>query len=561
MRFVAFDTETYGLEITDKMFGFSLAQFNTSGDIASSYCDIRENPEHLGLIRRLDQQDVIWCMHNAKFDLWRLALEGIYLKNPVLCTKTLVKLADNSRESYSLDACAPLVGHKKDDTVEKWITENKAYEMVSVPGKKATFKRKFFDKVPLDIISHYAKVDAEVCLKLAVEYYDKIPKDVLESEMALTKTLFEMEFKGIKIDPVYTEIASRETEDRVGRLHTEFAMKTGKKFVSSAKVLKPIFDEAGLSYKLTDKGNPSFDKESLELMDHPIPKLIQEIRNSEKYVQTYYSSFLHHARHDGRVHANFEQGGPRTFRLSCNSPNMQNVPKEEDEREVYVRKCFVPGEGRRFVFIDYKQMEFRVLMDYAEEFDVIERINAGEDAHQIVADEINVSRKEAKTIQFGLLYGMGEDSLALALGCSKAEASRLKKRYFSRYRKVEKFMRSLITEARKRGYVETWDGVKLHLPALRQYSILNHLIQGGCARVIRRAMPLAARVIPDSLVLQVHDELIFEISPKDTSELVEGAKSILENTYVPRAGVRLECDVEYSDLSWGHKDRKKYDGS
>ena len=276
-------------------------------------------------------------------------------------------------------------------------------------------------------------------------------------------------------------------------------------------------------------------------------------------VGTYYSSFLHLLGGDGRLRATINQAGTESGRFSYMNPNLQNIPKQdEDGLEFYVRKCFIPAPGFTLYSIDYQQQEFRLMLDYAGDKKLIHAINNGADVHQATADLIGISRNQAKTINFGLLYGMGVEKLAKALGLTEKEARDIKLDYFGKLPLVERFIRSVTKTGEARGFIYNWMGRRCYIEKKEwAYILPNHLIQGSGADVIKDAMNSIDHFLKpyeSRMVLQVHDELVFEIK-KGEEEIVEPIKKIMEDVYQPRNGMKLTCSTEFSTVSWGHPDK------
>jgi DNA polymerase-1 len=233
---------------------------------------------------------------------------------------------------------------------------------------------------------------------------------------------------------------------------------------------------------------------------------------------------------------------------------MQNISKDEDaELPFPIRRAFVPRPDYIFVMIDYNQMEFRLMLDYAGELELIEQIIDGHDPHQATAELVNIPRKPAKTLNFGLLYGMGIKKLALQIGVPVDEAARFKYKYFDALPKVQMFLRKTSKRAEKASLVRDWLGRAFHFPDPEfAYKAANAIIQGGCASVVKIAMVRLGKLLEGKksrMLLQVHDELIFEVH-KDELYLVEKLQEIMETVY-PYRHIPLTCSVSHSLKSWG----------
>jgi DNA polymerase-1 len=569
-EYIGLDTETFGLKIYDDMF---CLQLSTDGyQFYFNFLEYPSNPfvwdkkELLADLADLwRDKNKTWFIHNAKFDLHRFYNHAWYIRGRIHCTQAVARIIYNQHISYSLDACVQRAfKEKKDDGVEKWIKANKAYTWETIEGKKKRIKNKHYDQVPFDIMFDYGCSDVELVRKLGVWQLDKMPPDyqeVYERECKLVKTCMDMEQEGIKIDKEYVAYAKEEEKRLLAKAKESATEQANEEYKNGPKWLSAAFDRVGQQYRINPQtGNPMFDKDELAGMDSPLARTVREIRTREKYIGTYYSSFQHFGGVGGIVHANIRQSGTDTGRFSYSDPNLQNVPKEEDFKRgtVQVRKCFVPREGHCFVMIDFDQQEFRLMLDYAGETSLIRKImEHGEDVHQATADMLGVSRKEAKTLNFGLLYGMGYAKLSNQLSISPAEAKELRRLYFARLPHVQKFINGVVSKAESRGYIKTWAGRRLYFPDSEYaYKAPNHLIQGGCGDIAREAMNRLSDLLAGyntNMLVQVHDELLFEV-PFDELELVDDLRKEMEDVYVPHNGMQLTCGVEHSWVSWGKQD-------
>jgi len=569
------DTETTGLKHTDRLFSIIIADSN--GAYYFNFLDYGDGDSSVNLPRSLIKElhpifsnpDSTFFIHNAPFDLMKLSLEGLTVDGKVQCSLVGERILKNNFMSYKLAFLARIhLKQKKDDAVEAWIKENKAYTIEIQPGKSKKNKLKHYDKVPLPIIHPYGEQDTHLHLKLGKHQLRRLQKDeellpVWENEQRLVRTCTKMMQAGIQIDIEYTEKALLHELELIQQLKDDFEARTGREFKDSSKEFREIWDETGAPYKLTDKGNPSFNKEALEASTHPLAELILDIRGKEKRANTYYSSFLYYKTGE-TLHSNIRQSGTETGRMSMSSPSLHNVPKEgedEDKKKPFnVRKCFVPRKGKLFVMLDYDQQEFRMLLDYAGEHALIKKVNEGHDVHQAAADLTGMQRQPAKHLQFGILYGLGTKKLAIKLKKTFEQAFSLKMVYFNKLPRVEKLMKQIKRVSVQRGWIRNWFGRKLQLKdPNKSYIMINHLIQGGCADVIKVAMNriddyMIDNKLKSKMLLQVHDELVFEMEP-DELHHIENFKTIMENVYKPLNGMLLTCSIEHSFVSWGSVDR------
>lgn len=566
------DTETYGTRLDDRMFAL---QISTDRSVwYYNFHDYGENSPYVwnrakvlgSLLRPLKAEDSLWFIHNAKFDLRRMAMESAKIVGEVHCTQMCERFVYNQHQSYSLAACLERRGLAKDDAVMEYIVEHKLWTMVDGD------KRMHFEKVPFDLMFKYGCIDAERVRELGLDQRKQlIAHAYYHNDLQLQKVAYDMEEIGIKVRTDYAQGGLQYEREQQASVEQQLSDLAGEPFRAGPKWLRGIFDKHGVPYRTSPKtGNPKFDKSELDKIEHPIAGLIRQYRKHEQYGGTYYDVYAK----SEVVHAFIKLWGTDTGRFSYAEPNLQNVPKEEslDENIPFqVRGCFAPrSDDHVFVMVDFNQQEFRLLLDYAGEHELIRLINDhGEDVHQATADLVGVTRKMAKTINFGLLYGMGADKLAQTLKVTTPEAKEIKQQYFGKLPRIKSLIEAIITKAERRKYVETWVGRKLHVPApwrdpdtgalVRfEYVMPNHLIQGGCGDIARLAMVAVDGLLKrechrSAMLLQVHDELLFEIH-RDELGIVDSIVSIMENTYRPFNGMRLTCGVEHSWVSWGKRD-------
>jgi len=564
------DTETTGLNPYqgDKLFSLIL-----TNDTDAYYFNFKFYPglddnyvlprEVLSALQQLvfSQPESSWYIHNAKFDMGILWQDNCELLGTIKDTEVRGRLIYNKHFTYGLDA--QLKRHKKakNDTVKEFLKK---------------IKSKAYTDVPFEIIAPYGEDDGKDALWLGEKQNEEIEavnkvvpggkfKELVANEEKLTKVCFAMERTGIKIDREYCAKAFDNERAIADKAAQDFEEISGVKFIDSGKQISSAFDALGESYQRTEKGNPTFADAVLHTYDSKLVEPIKRFRSANKNANTYYKNFLKFADDDDILHANIRQAGTTTGRFSYSDPNLQNIPKEEDPSQEYlVRRAFVPREGYCFVMIDFDQMEYRMMLDYAKQMDVIEKVLGGLDVHQATADMMQVDRTPAKTLNFLLLYGGGAQKLADALGISKGAATLLRDRYFLALPQVQKFINQVQTMAKHRTFIFNWAGRKYDFPLVRnpetgkldrfQYKAPNYLIQGGGADVVKFAMPLIhdrLRGLQSNLLLQIHDELLFEIHVTELG-IVSDLKAIMEGVY-PYKYLPLTCGVDHSWVSWGDK--------
>lgn len=499
-------------------------------------------------------------MHNAKFDMGFLAQEGIFLRNNFIHdTEVVARLLRSDYESYSLDECTKRIGFEKSNAVEEYIKKHKLWEWNPLqPGKKKRTQKKFFDRVPPDVIVPYGEQDAKITFELGMHQLQQITsekeKRLYENETLLTRTCFEMEQRGIRINIGYCEQAKAYELENCNQAAAEFKLSTGLEFCDSNKVLATAFAKLGFEPARTDKGNPSFTDKNLEKIKHPLASIIQRHRASYKKANTYYANFLGLSDSAGILHANIRQSGTFTGRFSMSEPNLQNITKQEDEDAKFkIRHAFIPREGYAFYELDYKAMEFRLMLDYAGERELCQKIKSGLDPHQATADLVKIERKKAKTLNFGLLYGMGAEKLSHALGVSLEQARTFKRQYFDALPRVNYFIKQASLVAAQRGFVHNWAGKKYYFPDQQfAYKAANAIIQGGCAEIMKFAMVEIGKYLkdrPSYMLVQVHDSILLEVDDDDIDSVPEIA-NIMRNAY-KATHMPMDVSISKSDSTWG----------
>jgi DNA polymerase-1 len=582
----AADTETTGLKWYDKDHLFSIIVAN---DATSFYFNFNERPDHLGnrapddsilprewlkeFLPVFDNKKSLWFMHNAKFDLAMLAKDGLHVTGSVHCTEAVARLLNNKFQKYNLASCVERMAEElkipniaKDDAVMDYIKKHKLSTQVKVEGKEKPIEELHFDLVPFEIIAPYGETDGGITQKLGRYQVQKVEtrspefKALVENERRLTKTALKMAQVGVPYDEAKVRSAMANEIARITQAENEYKAHTGKDFVDSGVQFAEFFESQGIEYKRTDKDNPRFDEYALDTMPtHPVVDLIKAHRSANKKVSTYYSSFLYYGA-NGRIHADMRQAGTTTGRVSYREPNMQNVPKpDEDDAantdSVEVRGCFVPPPGQCLFMPDYDQMEYRMMLDAAEQKDVIKKIlEEGLDVHDATAQLMGVKRKAAKTLNFLLLYGGGNQKLANALGIPLSEAADLKKLYFAKLPFVQRWINRTISGARINGYIKNWAGRICYVDKDFAYKAPNYFIQGGCADVMKFAMNQIDELISNKdtkMSLQIHDELMFFMPPNEF-ELAPKIVQIMESVYKCKH-LPLTAGAAHSWSNWGVK--------
>jgi DNA polymerase-1 len=572
------DTETTGLLWSDRLFNLIIS---TNDEEFVFWFGGKDVPQELllpkaetftSLARLFSCEYREWFIQNAKFDLRMLCHEGARIAGRIYCTNAQGRLFKNNRlgkKPYSLAMQSrDYLGQEKDNKAEKYIKENKLKTLVAMPGKGTQYEVHHYDKIPFNIMADYAARDGRLHYDLGMYLKKNMPTSIQPLslvEQKVTKVLLDMEILGIKINRDYTRSAMIYEESLLLEAKTSFLAQTGYEYANDKKLLCKIFESEGAKIPTTAKGNPSLTDDTLEEIDSPAAEAVRLIRGIEKRISTYYSSFLFFADRNDIIHADFRQGGTETGRLSCGDPNLQNLPAEDEDEDkkkpFWVRGCFQPRPGMMFSSVDFKQQEFRMLAAYAGETELIKKIMEGADVHQATADLVGITRKQAKTLNFALIYGMGVAKLARALNISLAEAKVLRQRYFARFPKIESFLLLVADTGQKRGFVRTWAGRRQHLFSPEySYILPNHLIQGGCADVLKYSMAKIGehsgiKEVP--MVVNIHDELIFEHKPEHI-DIIKDYRGIMESVFPQKNGMILHTDHSISYTSLAKLDMEKY---
>lgn len=575
---LALDTETTGLYEHDKIFSVILCDgtdsfyFNFKDYPAEGIVSLGEKCQ-LELVNFLNNKTALcWYLANAKFDMHMLSKWGVKdLNGEVFCTAAQGRIEKNNHLAYGLASSAERIGERKDSTVEEYITKHKLYTDITVAGKGTADRLKHYDRVPFSIIAPYGMQDGRATFRLGQHLRKSIQASpqlltVSANEALLTKTCFKIEREGILIDPVYTRDAWKYEEGLIRRGKQHFRELAGVDIPKKKADLIALFKEAGEIIPLTKTGRDSLDDAALSSFKSPLAKVLQDIRYREKRISTYYSSFMYLRDSRDIIRADMVQYGTETGRFSYRSPNLQNIPKEDESPEVdapyLIRGCFIPRPGNLFVAIDFAQQEYRMMLDYAGEHELIELVMSGMDLHQATADMAGITRKQAKTLNFAILYGAGEEQIATMLGVSRTEARALKMRYLLRLPKVDSLISRAISTGKTRGYIHNWYGRQCHIANRAwAYILPNHLIQGGCADVIKIALNKVQAMIEEKKLrmrirITIHDEILLELPPEEAEE-INYVVEIMENIYPSRNGMKLLTDVSHSFKSFAAKDKLK----
>ncbi len=506
---------------------------------------------------------------NLKYERIVLRSAGLDLRGVAFDTMVADYLIDPGERNHSLDDLARrYLGHAK----------IKIRDLIGT-GKK----QKQMDQVPVNQVAPYAAEDADVPLRLRPMLEERLQQQELDSlfadlEMPLIEVLAEMEYNGIRVDEQRLEQLGQRFSEKMAGLQEEIHHLAGGEFNidSPQQLARILFEKLELPVIKRTKTGTSTDVQVLtELAPlHPLPAKMVAYRQFAKLKSTYADSLRQLINpQTGRVHTSFKQDVAATGRLSSQEPNLQNIPVRSDEGRA-IRSAFIPGEsGWKLITADYSQIELRVLAHFCGDPTLVRAFAEDQDIHATVAAQIHrvpleqvdsAMRRKAKAVNFGVIYGQSAFGLARALEIDKGEAAEFIEAYFARYPEVDEFMRRTLVKCRQKGYVSTILGRRRAVQGVRDPSSLNDprqrnlperiaintVIQGSAADLIKKAMlsvhrslqaePLAAR-----LLLQIHDELIFEVREDQIARLAERVVRAMES--VESLAVPLKVDVKVGE--------------
>ena len=515
--------------------------------------------------------------HNAMYDVSWIRSLGFQINGGIVDTMVAASLCNENRYSYTLDSVAKeYVGMGKN---EKLLQE--AAKDWGINPKAEMWR------LPAPFVGEYAEKDAEITLKLWGAMQHEISKqdlwDVFNLETNLFPCLVDMKFKGVRVDVEKAAAVKTQLTVTEGELLRDIKKIAGFDVeIWAAASIAKAFDKLKMPYDRTEKGAPSFTKNFLATHPAELPKLINEAREINKANTTFIDTILKHE-HNGRIHADINQirsddGGTVTGRFSYSNPNLQQIPARHKELGPLIRSLFIPEEGHTWGCFDYSQQEPRILVHYASLMKlegtgtIVDSYKDGSaDFHQMIADMAGIERKQAKTINLGIMYGMGKNKLMAELGLLKDAAEKLLKTYHQKAPFVKMLSEAVSRRADDSGKIRTiggrlchfdmWEphgfGIKKPLPhtdALREhgpgikraftYKALNKLIQGSAADMTKQSMLALYRegVIPH---IQIHDELDISVASLQEAEKIIDIMEQAVELQVPN-----KVDFEKGD-SWG----------
>ena len=550
----AFDTETTSLDYRiAQIVGFSVAFDAQDAYYVPLAHDYEGTPEQLNrevilaqIKPILEDESVKKIGHHLKYDAHVLENHGIHLAGWYF---------DTMLASYVLNSVA--TRHGMDDVARLYLSHlTTTYEQVA--GKGA--KQKTFNQIPLETAAHYAAEDAHVTYRLyevlssKLQAHPELVNILHNIEVPVARVLTQMEENGIELDLAFLDQLGGEFSNTMQNLENQIMEIAGESFnVSSPKqVGEVLFEKLGLKGgKKTTTGQYSTSESVLEKIEHPIAQLILEYRGLSKLKSTYTDGLCKQANPDThRVHTSYHQALTATGRLSSTDPNLQNIPiRAEIGRQI--RKAFVAPEGRVLLAADYSQIELRLMAHLSQDEALLDAFIHGQDVHRRTAAEVlgialedvtNDQRRQAKAVNFGLLYGMSEFGLIRQLGFTRQESQDYIKQYFHRYPGIYEYMQRTRQVALEQGFVETLLGRRLYTPDIdarnmmvrkaAERAAINAPLQGSAADIIKMAMIEVDKMLPKDqakMLLQVHDELVFEVDEDIADELAPKLAEVMQS--------------------------------
>ncbi|OEE37192.1 DNA polymerase I [Vibrio genomosp. F10 str. ZF-129] len=555
----AFDTETDSLDyMVANLVGVSFATEEGVAayvPVAHDYLDAPEQLDRDWVLEQLkpilEDDNQAKVGQNLKYDASVLARYDIDMKG--------IK-HDTMLASYVLNS----VGGKHDmDSLALRFLQHSCISFEQIAGKGK--KQLTFNQIELEEAAPYAAEDADVTLRLHNRIMSHLDKDEKlkaiyeEIEIPLVPVISRIERTGVFVDDMMLGAQSQEIAARLDELEQKAYEIAEQEFnLGSPKQLQAIlFEKMGLPViKKTPSGAPSTNEEVLQelALDYPLPKILIEYRGLAKLKSTYTDKLPKMINAEtGRVHTSYHQAVTATGRLSSTDPNLQNIPIRNEEGR-RIRQAFVAPHGHKILAVDYSQIELRIMAHLSGDKALLEAFQQGKDIHAATAAEIigvpieevsSEQRRQAKAVNFGLIYGMSAFGLAKQLGIARGEAQRYMDTYFERYPGVMQYMEDTRSAASEQGYVETIFGRRLHLPEIKsrngmrrkaaERAAINAPMQGTAADIIKKAMLLVDEWIEShgegrvKLLMQVHDELVLEVEESVLSEIESKVQELMES--------------------------------
>jgi DNA polymerase-1 len=562
---VCFDTETTGMNpLLSELVGLSFAYKEGEAFYVPIDNDRGKAQQRIEIFRPFFENEKIEKVgQNIKYDILELRNYDIRVRG---------KLFDTMIAHYLIN---PEIPHSMDYMAKIYLNYTTIHidELIGPKGKN----QKNMRDINPEIVCKYSAEDADITLKLKNILEKELQENNLEKlfneiESPLIYVLADMEWTGVRLDLEALEQLAEEYRKEMNQIEKEIIEMAGVEFnINSPKQIgEVLFDKMKIidNPKKTRTGQYSTSEEELEKLrsKHPIIEKILEQRSLKKLLSTYIEAFPQLINpKTGKIHTSFNQTATATGRLSSSNPNLQNIPIR-DERGKEIRKVFIPDEGCTFLSADYSQIELRIMAHLSKDKNMIEAFNKGQDIHAATASKIFKipieeitpdMRRKAKTANFGIIYGITPYGLSQRLGISRSEAKKLIEEYFTTFPDVKRYMDESILKAREQGYVETIFGRKRFLPdinsqnaVVRGYAernAINTPIQGSAADIIKVAMNriykrLCEGGYQSKMILQVHDELDFNVHMNELDEVKKIVVYEMENAYPLIVPLKTDCN-------------------
>lgn len=562
---VCFDTETTGVNpLLSELVGLSFAYKEGEAYYVPIDDDREKAQQKVDIFRPFFEDEKIEKVgQNIKYDILELRNYDIQVKG---------KLFDTMIAHYLIN---PEIPHGMDYMAKMYLNYTTIHidELIGPKGKN----QKNMRDIDQETVCKYAAEDADITLKLKNILEKELRENKLEQlfneiESPLIYVLADMEWTGVRLDLEALEQLAEEYRKEMNQIEKEIIEMAGIEFnINSPKQIGEIlFDKMKIidNPKKTKTGQYSTSENELEKLrsKHPIIEKILEQRSLKKLLSTYIEAFPQLINpKTGKIHTSFNQTATATGRLSSSNPNLQNIPIR-NERGKEIRKVFIPDEGCTFLSADYSQIELRIMAHLSKDKNMIEAFNKGQDIHAATASKIfkipleEVTpdmRRKAKTANFGIIYGITPYGLSQRLGISRSDAKKLIEEYFTTFSGVKRYMDESIAKAREQGYVETIFGRKRFLPDINsqnaivrgyaERNAINTPIQGSAADIIKVAMNKIYKRLSDGeykskMILQVHDELDFNVHMNELDEVKNIVVYEMENAYPLVVPLKTDCN-------------------
>jgi len=570
---IGLDTETTGLGRHDRPVGISIAgpdgkawYLRWGHEQGGNNCSLSDVVTWAR--RELSDPHRKVCLHNAVFDMRMCRAVGVKVAGELHDSCVQAALLNEYEDSYSLGSLGKqYLGREKSD---QFLNETCAKIFGGKPTRKAQAPN--YWRVSGDVVEEYAQDDAKLALGLHDFFAPMITaqnlSDIYLTEQRIIMTLVKMYEAGVKIDIPQAKKTQLQLRGEHDRLMSEFTDTYGNVSIKSSKQMAELFDRLGLPYPRTEKGNPSITKEVLADLDHPLGAIIRRMRQLTHYDGTFINNYLLENVDDlGNIYPQFHQvksdfGGTVTGRFSsAGGLNAQNIPARDEEWAPIIRGMFVPrSDEHQWLKVDYSQIEYRFFAHYAGgQLAKAYQDNPRIDFHDMVAEMTSLKRKQAKNINFGILYGMGDKKTARQLGVSLDEARQLLANYDRKVPEAKALYHQAMNKAGKRGWIRTWGGrvcrfekVAGHRAFMGTHKALNKLLQGSAADLTKRAMYAVDGLIDwdDTVMhLTVHDELDFSVPKGAAGDRI--AKQIKDAMEAFTLDVPIIAEAELGP-DWGH---------